>query len=105
MEPTRKQYLDGEVTFEQFYRAVNQTAGLVFSPDHALMPRILECLEQGDEHLNRIPLNTWDRLASWAQNSLTRALKEHGDFYSLSGGVCCLKQAARDAAARVRGGN
>ena len=95
--PTRQQYMNHECSFAEFYRAVNATAGLVMS-DGPFLDRVRKALAAGDEHLNSIPLSEWDAKALEAQSALTRALRGHGDFYSLSGGVCCMKQAAKDAA-------
>lgn len=96
--PTRKEYMDKKVSFEAFYRAVNATAGVKIS-DPELIAKVKAALADGDEHLNSIPLPHWDMLAHSERHALARALKEHGDFYSLAGGVCCMKQAAKDAAA------
>jgi hypothetical protein len=46
-----------------------------------------------DEHMNDIPLHLWDRLVPGLPGS--HRLKEAGDFYSLAGGVCLAKEAAR----------
>lgn len=94
--PTRQDYMTGKVTFAEFYRAVNATAGLKIT-DADLLQRVRAALAAGDEHLNTIPLPVWDGRAMFARCALSRALREHGDFYSMAGGVCCLKQAARDA--------
>lgn len=95
--PTRADYLAGVVDHQTFYRAVVATAGVRVT-DRALLERVREALRGGDQHLNSIPLGLWDNRANGARGALSRALKEHGDFYSLAGGVCCMKQAARDAA-------
>lgn len=50
-----------------------------------------------DEHLNDIPLHRWDRL-SGALRVVLSIPNEYGDgkrYYSLGGGVCILKEAAR----------
>lgn len=97
MTPTRQQYMNNECSFADFYRAVNATAGFKIM-DNALIERVRKALADGDEHLNTIPLRLWDSMAIACSSTFSRALKEHGDFYSLAGGVCCLKQAAKDAA-------
>jgi hypothetical protein len=93
---TRKDYMAKRATFTEFYQAVNATAGLVVR-DKALLDRVRVALDAGDVHLNTIPLAVWDRHALCAQGALARAFKAHGDFYSLAGGVCAVKTAARDA--------
>jgi hypothetical protein len=96
----RQAYLDGRVTFEEFYREVNRLAGIKFRADHWAVIEAKEALAQGDVHLNSIPLRKWDLLASSVNGSrsLSKALEELGDFYSMAGGVCAMKQAVIDAA-------
>lgn len=94
--PTRADYLEGRATFAEYYRAVNHSAGIrVTNAD--FLARVRKALAEGDEHLNTIPLAEWDKLAVYGRRALSRAFKEHGDFYSMAGGVCAYKQAARDA--------
>lgn len=100
-EPTRKQYMNKEVSFSDFYRAVYQTAGISLGANESLVLKVKTALSEGDEHLNSIPLGYWDGLAFSARGSLKKAFKKHGDFYSMAGGVCAMKQAARDAAERT----
>jgi hypothetical protein len=94
----RQEYLSGRVTFEEFYREVNRLAGIKFRADHWAVIEAKEALAQGDVHLNSIPLRDWDMMASAACRSLSKAMKELGDFYSMAGGVCAMKQAVIDAA-------
>lgn len=98
---TRKDYMEGRVTHEQFYSSVAKTAGISFERSD-LLPRVKAALEAGDEHLNSIPLALWDNRAAnpVTRANISRALKEHGDFFSLAGGVCTLKQAAKNAAGK-----
>lgn len=99
MEKTdmRKAYLAGEITHAEFYRSVCAEAGISYKASREL-PRIKAALEAGDEHLNSIPLIFWDQRSLASRTALDRALKAHGDFWSLAGGCCAHKQAARDAA-------
>lgn len=46
-----------------------------------------------DQHMNDIPLASWDRLVPLCPGS--GKFKEAGDSYTLSNGVCLLKEAAR----------
>ncbi len=98
-KPTRKQYMSGEVSFTDFYRAVYQAAAISLKPDSPLISRVRTALTEGDEHLNTIPLKEWDMMAAQNGSRLARAFKAHGDFNTMAGGVCAMKQAARDAAA------
>ena len=93
---TRTQYMNKEVTFEEYYREIYKEADISFK--HSIwLPRIKKALAAGDEHLNTIPLLEWDALGSAFFPRLRTVFKNHGDFWSLAGQVCALKQAARDA--------
>ena len=95
--PQRSDYMAGKVTFEEFYASVAKVAGISYAQSD-LLPRVKLALEAGDEHLNTIPLSVWDRRAAYTSAAVARSLKLHGDFYSLAGGVCVHKQAAKLAA-------
>lgn len=100
--PTRKQYLNHEVTHAEYYRAVAITAGLSYkNADPQFLDRVRECLAHGDEHLNMIPLKTWDH-RGYSVFSAPKAFKLHGDFATAAGLVCLVKQAALDAVNGVR---
>lgn len=94
---TRENYMAGKVTHQEFHSAVAHAAGIDFSTAD-ILPRVRAAIAKGDEHLNSIPLRVWDMLALSAKPAITRALKAHGDFWSDAGGVCVVKQAAREAA-------
>ena len=93
---TRQDYMAGTVSFEQYYTSIAEAAGISMAGSE-LMPAVKAALAAGDEHLNTIPLGTWDRIAA-PRPWLATAFKEHGDSYSLAGGVCVYKQAAKNAA-------
>ncbi len=97
--PTRADYMNNKVSFREFYTAVAKDAGISFAKSD-ILPKVKAALAAGDEHLNTIPLRTWDLRAtnSITQNAITRALKLHGDYFSLAGGVSTLKVAAINAA-------
>ena len=95
--PQRKAYLRGEVSFEDFYESVAAAAGISYT-NASTLPEIQAALASGDEHLNTIPLRQWDIRAAQTQSVVGRALQLHGDFYSLAGGVCVHKAAAKKAA-------
>lgn len=91
--PTRTEYMNKECTFAEFYTAVLATAGITKMKPCDLLTR---AQASADPHLNDIPLIVWDRYAAAYQSSLARAFKAHGDFWSLSGGVCAVKQLVRN---------
>jgi hypothetical protein len=92
---TRRDYMAKRVTFAAFYRAVNATARLRLD-NAGILDRVRAALANGDDHLNSIPLPIWDSIAATYRAELARALRAHGDFYSLAIAVCCLKQCAID---------
>lgn len=98
--PQRQDYLDGRVTFAEFYRSVYREAGLCMIGE-VFLSRVRRALEAGDEHLNTIPLREWDGRAAAAKSAISTSLRKHGDFWSLAGGVCTVKQLAIDAATRT----
>ncbi len=100
---TRKDYMDGKVTHEEYYSSVAKAAGINLR-GWDMLPRIKESLAKGDHHLNHVKgygLHAWDAMAISAKPNISPAFKAHGDFWSLAGGVCVAKQAAREAAEGV----
>lgn len=87
---TRNDYMENRCTHRQYYgQFVNE------GTKQLVLTRIgkARLLESKDEHMNDIPLGMWDRLVPRAPGS--GKFKEAGDYYTLSGGVCMLKEAAR----------
>ncbi len=87
---TRKQYMDGVCTHEQYYAQFvnNDTKTLVI--ENIGLKAIQE---SKDEHMNDIPLKKWDRLTGYLDTSL---FTKYGDCFSIAGGVCILKASARE---------
>lgn len=52
-------------------------------------------LKSTDPHFNDIPLRVWDMCVNMIPASVGRDMKEQGDYLTLAGGVCVLKEAAR----------
>jgi hypothetical protein len=50
-----------------------------------------------DRHINNIPLAKWDQLAQAYRTTINTQLHTQGDYWSNAGGVCVLKEAARQA--------
>jgi hypothetical protein len=95
---TRQDYLDGKITFAEYYREIARIAGISWK-NHHMLDRVRIALSNGDQHLNTIPLSSWDILGAWSRPAIARALKIMGDTggVSMSDIVCTHKQAARDA--------
>lgn len=100
---THADYIDGKVTFAEYYRSVNKAAGLKYPGEHALVDRARKALANGDQHLNTIPIKEWDAIGAnpILRTNLARAFKAHGDWLTLANIVCALKQAVRDAAESI----
>lgn len=101
---TRQQYLDSDAPgkHEAYYGELVEAAGGAAAFRHRLpcsVERIREALAKGDEHLNDIvPLKRWDMAALPVPAGAAKAMKERGDYVTLSGAVCILKEAARQLA-------
>jgi len=90
----RKRYISGEITHNEYYESVAETAGISYHNSNKM--KYLIAYDE-DKHFNSIPLREWDGMAAASQTIIAKALKKHGDFYSLSCGVCTHKAAARKA--------
>ena len=87
---TRKDYLNNKCTHRQYYaQFVNDNVKLMIK-DWIGIKRLLK---SKDKYLNDIPLNTWDKIG--LPYGIKDLLKKAGDFYTLAGQVCILKEAAR----------
>jgi hypothetical protein len=91
---TRKDYMSGTVTHQQYYGSVVKAAGIKFDSDDPIVQRAKGSV---DPHYNDIPLGRWDAMALFARPSIAAALKQHDDGWSLAGGVCTMKEAVRQA--------
>lgn len=98
----RSDYMNGAVSFDDYYRSIAHAAHVSFAQSDKLAD-IKAALARGDEHLNSVPgmpLNVWDmRGAMLAYSPAYRAaLKDHGEIDSMAVRVCVLKAAAVDGA-------
>ena len=94
---TRKDYLDNENkdTSHEAYYAQFVTASLVQRVIGAFGKEKL--IEGKNKSFNNIPLKKWDALSSTMPNSVFTKMKECGDYLTLAGTICILKEAARQA--------
>ena len=100
---TRKQYLDGDCTHEQYYGSIAEDIGFSYThAPEAFLRRVQRALEANDPHLNTVPLVDWDTrgraMIAYHGDKVERAFKARGDTVSLCGLVCLCKYAARKAA-------
>ena len=88
---TRKQYMEGECTHDQYYdqfvtQDLKNTVLRSIPEKQIVMSR--------DESFNDIPLRSWDWLARLNPVE-PKKFKELGDFTTMAGQICALKAAAR----------
>lgn len=94
---TRQQYLNRECTHSDYYGQFVTPAIRDIVLSRYNKKQLMDSLAQ-DEHLNSIPLASWDMLGASLEATLTglgAKMKEAGDYLTLSGIVCVLKTAAR----------
>lgn len=97
MMHTRKDYLDGKCSHDDYYGEIVEECGVVISE------RTMEMVRRStDPHFNDIALQHWDQLGETI--SCSRALRERGDYLTKAGAVCIVKQAAKRQLARERHG-
>lgn len=89
-EFTRKDYLNKLCTHREYYAQFVTPGTLSLVLAGIGLKRLLAAK---DEHLNDIPMSLWDRLVPRCPGS--GKFRDAGDFYTKSGGVCLLKEAAR----------
>ena len=94
---TRKQYMDREFTFREYYGQFSSEHVVAAVASYIGVERLLAST---DEHLNDIPLRIWDN-APWfgmqrqvAEANKSTHVSTDGLFTSLSDKGCCLKVAA-----------
>lgn len=97
---TRQQYLDGEISHQEYYETLATKAGITFSDE--FIKHVKTALKEGDINLNTIPLTTWDGMNGYdLQNlSLNSELKKRGDNWSIAGAVCMRKAKAKAMAVK-----
>lgn len=100
IEFTRKEYLNQECTYEQYYNQFLTPAIIAIVANRFSIDELKEAYQK-NESFNSIPLAAWDSLAYALKNTPTglgKKLRDAGDFLTLSGQVCVLKAAARKLA-------
>lgn len=89
---TRKQYLNHGSSHREYY------AQFVNIRAKSLVKKFIgidRLRESTDESFNDIPLKKWDSLIYFIDYESINKLKDAGDFLTIAGGVCLLKEAAR----------
>ncbi len=92
---TRQDYLDKKCNHRQYYAQFVDAALIA-----AVLNRIGKELKSStDDNLNDIPLARWDGMARSIRPGAS--LNKAGDYPTLAGQVCILKEAARQAIERA----
>jgi hypothetical protein len=93
---TRKEYMNGDCTHSEYYaQFVNESV-----KDTVVKYIGLDVLRAStDEHLNDIPLQSWDNLPLYAY--LGEQFRACGDFPTMAGAVCLYKTAAKQIKAEL----
>lgn len=97
---TKQQYLNHEVDHNTYYLDLANYCGLTFmnSLGTDFIQRCKFALDNGDEHLNSIPLKEWDLKVYQLNNTVKRKVKEYDGYgLTLATGVCMLKAIAKQA--------
>ncbi len=90
---TRKQYLDGQASHDEYYRQFVSSYICAAVERNIGRERILAST---DPHMNDIPLSEWDGVGLGFNSSVIHEkVKACGDFVSLSTLVCIAKAAAK----------
>lgn len=92
---TRDDYMSNKATHDEYYNqfVTEGIKNIVLS--RFTKDQLTKAYRQ-DKNFNTLALRYWDELANAFLSHGTRErLKECGDSYSLGGGVCILKQAAK----------
>ena len=93
MKYTRKEYLNKNCTHAEYYSQFVTDSIKSIVKEHFTIEKLKKAYNE-DKYFNTIPLIKWDRLTIYFKDSISKSLKDAGDFYSLAGGVCILKCAA-----------
>lgn len=88
---TRQQYMNKEASHQEYYGQF--VSGELKRQVQARFGSRL-CTST-DPHFNDIPLKEWDNFWSRVPAPIASKMREAGDFPTLAGSVCILKEAAR----------
>lgn len=87
---TIKNYINGNCSHRQYYsQFVNDNVKLMIL-DRIGIDKIIT---SKDENFNNIPLKIWDSIG--LPCGISELLKQAGDYFTLAGKVCILKEGAR----------
>lgn len=87
---TRADYLAQRATYAEYYGEIIQKTGLR-CPAHL----VERARASTDPHFNDVPLHLWDQSMPVWPHHLAAAIRARGDYPTLAGWVCLMKEAAR----------
>ena len=91
---TRQQYMNHECSHRTYYAQFVNMAIIRMVERRFTAERLVRCSDQ--EYFNTIPLHQWDQLVPVVQSLTNQQMrKDAGEGWSLSTGVCILKEAGR----------
>ncbi len=90
---TRQDYLNGKCSHSEYYSQF-VTAHTLAVVKGAFGIDTLKTAFAADENLNTIPLEKWD-ITALRIAGVSAKMKELGDYLTKAGGVCVVKEAAR----------
>lgn len=96
----REQYMADATLHHAYYLEIAEEAGLQSIDLPFSLSRVRAALANGDEHLNTLPLQSWDAKVPPIRSRIAPALKRRGDVNgpTLGAGVCVLKALAKHLA-------
>lgn len=97
LKPTHQQFLNGEVSFEEYYLALALECGISYEASD-LLSAVRKAIREGDDALFSIPVYEWETRAKNTQIISEFIFKQHGDTWCPEWGVRMHKVAAIYAA-------
>ena len=89
---SRSDYINGQGLHRAYYAQFVVDAHYSRLSNSVGIDRILA---SKDEHFNDIPLELWDKVSAPVPAVTAQIMRECGDYPTLAGAVCTLKEAAR----------
>ena len=91
---TRSDYLEKKCSHRKYYAQYVTPAMWERVEWTFEIERLVSAFRQGDQHFNTFPLRQWDYIALHLPARIIKLMREAGDYPTLAGGVCILKEAA-----------
>jgi len=90
---SREDYIEGKATHQAYY---GQFVNAGYKSRVLSRIGLSQLVASRDPHFNDIPLAEWEKIASWGGlASTTSKMEQCGDYLTIAGHICILKEAAR----------